>query len=358
MLDRDFFILELFHKGFIMGSFSTQCFASHQTIARGDACLIFPVIQQSTFEKFFVRYRGSVREAKGAFSFNCYPESFWSPFSGAIEAVYADYGAFKLVDSPTNRLRLLNFFSRLHETVVSIEAELQDEQGTIHYNIGVRFVLSDLLSETPQLKALLENSIWHILKESDSPGLFDEMERLWSRLRPFFQDSQVTCQTMAGHLSPVQFAVLHQKAIAPLIDLARSQLKSSDINELLLNAYGTMRQSVLTDNPIVVADRFINQLRADVYQARQLPEGYYHEIVFWLDSHLDNTISKEALLRELNDILHSLLVHQGLKELDATFLPMRTILEDYTNEKGNAYRLFVQEVSLDVTQSRNAWLDD
>ncbi|MDO9179338.1 MAG: hypothetical protein Q7U16_13645 [Agitococcus sp.] len=342
-----------------MGSFNTSCFASQQTIAEGDRCFVLPIIQQASFNPVSVTHKGLNHSVYGAFMSTCYANAYWTPFAGMLEATYADYGRFTILDTPANRTRLLFFFDKLaHHAAVTHLGENTSHDTAINFKqllTEKSAILGKLLSERPLIT----------LDTVNSEAIFFEMVEVWEQLTQSISESRLFCTDLYGPLKPIQLAVLQADACTNLVEACltadaryRELTSVRHAFDLAIADLASVNESN-TDKQwvhIKQLETFKESIKNYANKAQSLPPGACAELDLHMDRYLTQELSVEALYCAVSPTINSLLVLGGLDALNLTIIPMRYAPEDYSNELGQAYAQFVNKTSAAVNAIRAAWL--
>lgn len=98
-----------------MGSFNTKCFVTQQMITPNTKSVIFPIIQNSTYEAADLVYGDKEIQKHGITSTTCYSDAFFEYAGPMFFGKYDDYGRFSIDKADNNHRSFLDFFNMLHK---------------------------------------------------------------------------------------------------------------------------------------------------------------------------------------------------------------------------------------------------
>lgn len=343
-----------------MGSYNTACFASQQTIAPGDPCLVIPLVQQNGYHPVDVHRKGLSSKEYGASNSICHPTAFWQLWGPFIEAKYDDRGQMKLDFNPVNRRRLRHLFaSLLQETATTAQGDNK------HHDLAFDFA-KFVCAQAPHVHALLEQN------RDDKPlpldnQLFDEQAALcWDYMWEVTLEHRMFGVRHGGPLRPIQFAVLHRSAYDSLIDLTSkgttwggvSMAQRSFFDYAMSEAQSRFNEMTAAHKePFLAKMMFTEKFRSVIQRVGGDGDVYYQEeavIPQILDDYLDETRTLDETFIRLVPLLDSRWVLSALNELNLKLSPMVYNGQDYANEAGRAYSAFVNGVEKAVTAARRA----
>lgn len=189
-----------------MGSFNTTCFASQQTIAPGERCLVIPLIQKSTYTPAQATYGEETHELHGVTSSTCYPTAFWRPMGAFFDAKYDDYGRVVLEQTESNLSGLLEFLRYvLNNTPVVALGKNHSHDLAFDF----RFFLTDKASSL---------GAWLLRRREDPSVTFDAQQFFaegvlcWDYIWEVAFENRLFGADYNQQLRPLTFAVLHKRA--------------------------------------------------------------------------------------------------------------------------------------------------
>lgn len=370
-----------------MGSFNTSCFASQQIIAPGDPCYIIPVSQEHGFEKTPLLFRGEVQERYSALSEPCYPNALWSPYGAPIEGKYADYGEFTVLDTLSNRVRLLSYICELMSNSAVAGAGVQpvkaaeaperktvedDELGTmVILDLGdddaERFDLNGFMAEkVPKLYTLLKSG--GLNSEVVKGVAFAQIETVWDYLAESMREGLVFASDYSNDVFPIHLAVMHKAAYDNLVAVTagqkgrdrklRTQLRAAErILEKVRKSLSTPRP----DEEGEARQAMMMAIEIDSLVEREL-ERYgwgglvnpseYFEVSLSLAGMDWQGSGVEDVLARLKPVLDTRYAMGALDYLNLRIIPQTYAGQDYVNEIGKAYAKFVAATSASVCAGR------
>lgn len=337
-----------------MGSFNTTCFASQQTIAGRDPCVVIPIIQAHGYEKIPVKLGDEAHSLFGVTASTCYPSAFWKPLAAGIECEYYDYGQVELIKTQRNSDIILGFIS----TLLSKSGVV--EQGDNQYH-DVPFDIRAFVKEnTPNLLAAVTESALSSVPVDD---IWDNLATVWDYIWEAAQEHRLFCADYKG-MFPAQFAIMHRSAFD---NLAESVAQSTTWNDESLAYEATFKRAfvnlteITEDMPNEKAQAALNFLRSykfsqDIRRIGAMEGLYYpgEDTVLnnAIDAFFDKSIDEQGLFERIKPLLELRYMVSGLAGLNLHFSPMVYASQDYSNEIGRAYAKFVSEVSTSVCEMR------
>jgi hypothetical protein len=342
-----------------MGSFNTKCFASGQTIATGDKCLVIPIEQASTYRPIQLNWGGKNLELYGAFHSRCHPDSFWTPLCGGFTATYDDCGRFQLERTDHNLFNLTHWVRMLRdECPVTLAGD--NEYHELSFNFG-----AFLAKEAPHVLACEDATLKNPVEQLRETYL-DEAIKCWDYAFKVSGHSRL----FRTHKGPraVQFAVLHHLVADELVSMASSGL---DYNSNSVAPRDVFERAVLTGReaadatdytacPIELAMRkgwAFRMEATEVFKERGgLSLGTRAE-----QAHLRHVLgriqtgewSTELAFEQFLPTLRGRYIFGSLETLALHFEPMMCTGQDYDNSVGKDFAQFIQKVSSAVTKERH-----
>ncbi len=345
-----------------MGSFNTSCFASNQTIASGDACLVLPIRQKSTYQAVKLTWEGVKQKLPGLTSSTCYATAFWRPVGHFMTARYDDYGCVELEDTPANRLRMGQFLGYcLRRTAAAA-------QGENKYHDHAYDLAASMAKETPELLDWLQG------RPSTAAGalLWAQSVQAWDYIWKVASSHRLFGVAVHGdsELRPVQFAVIHRAAYDRLVTLAEGlehfdngpmglrdmfDRNLANARSKLLANYATTLPGKLSASALSCFERsFLDE------ELRYIgcPEGMsYPDEQLYMRSALEpftaGALSVDGLFEQLKPWFEARYAFSGLEVLNLKLQPLVYNGQDYNNEVGREYAKFVRSTSAAVTRGRN-----
>lgn len=346
-----------------MGSHSSQCFASHQTIAPGDKCYALAIRQQSTYETVHMTFKGEAHQALGISHGAIYPNAYWTPVGNFIEGVYCGNGDIDITETDENVRRLLVFVRLMLENAPVVA---QGENETHHLPFDLPQYLAN---NTPFLKAYLDNPPAAALTAAESHELFKGLARVWRHVddvafkhRVFYADSQ-------HRMRPLQLTLMHKRCFdhllgqvsekySPQAIFDRGLAGVNDSKSLTKESLSKVRAA--TDMPEDVMELYASiGARAFIDPMAQLGtfDGMrYHEEELrfgeFVLQYCEGKLSKAELFKRTAPVMKDRLVMHMLESHKVKLVPKCIWHEDGKNAFGKGYADFVAEVSASVTKGR------
>lgn len=342
-----------------MGSFNTTCFASQQTIAPGETCIVIPLIQKSTYQAAQATFRGESFELHGVTSSTCYPTAFWRPMGGFLEARYDDYGRVKLVDTYTNLSCLVDY---LHYVLRNTPVVAQGEN---QYH-DLPFDFSAFLAEKAS-----HLGAWLTRRREDPPVPFDaklffqEGVACWDYIWDVAFENRLFGADYHGQLRPLSFAVMHKAAHDLLVadtekcaDWDGQSLEQRSFFSRVLAKARTESAERYKDGDPHGMQAFIaaDSIRRD-FQCVGHFEGCSYPVESsvlpsLVRAHLEGQSTEDKLFDQVKHLLDARYVMAALGRLNIKLTPMVYAGQDYSNEIGRAYARFVRSASAAVNKGR------
>lgn len=344
-----------------MGSFNTTCFASQQTIASGDECYVIPIHQNASYKPVAMEINGESFSQHGITCSTCYPNGFWVPNGGYIEAVYDDYGQVKVKNTGANRVRMFHLIEKLYARAPLV-AQGENKYHDVPYDLK-----GFVAAKTPLLLSMLDRS-----KEKDaytgpkSPEvLFAELGLVWEYTWEAAHEHRLFIKNPNRSIAAQQFAVMHKVAFDTLVTEVAKQ-KTWDNKSLDLRTYfnGAL-DLVKLDFSVAFSPEFpfdkteyIRRSFQNALGSFGAMEGIYWDYEFTEIQHIvaayvkGPEIDEELLFEKFKPILEGRYATVGLMQHNLKFLPLVYASQDYDNSVGRGYMKFVQTVSRAVTKQR------
>jgi hypothetical protein len=356
-----------------LGSFNTTCFASQQTIAPGDECLVWPIIQNAGYSPVEVVSNGEAQTLFGVANSVNYPSRFWTPFGCLISAKYEDYGQVCLVDTETNRLRILHWLCTLFAQNVIVN-QGENECHDIDFDFRAK-----ALESGPRLRSIFESyttpglSSYVRMPRMLEDGLagsdaFEEMTALWEYAWERIQEHRLFGYNHHGELRPVQFSIMHRAAYDRLIALTEegktwsgnslerrlfleaAVRKGLEVREVYL-AEGTQTGDIMARSAVHCT------VREELGGAGTHPGIFFYPEIHELDRAMWEQVATGAfdgkgLVDRLHKAVDTRYVLSGLERLNQHLSPMVYAGQDYSNEMGQDYTQFVSQICEAVTAQR------
>ena len=340
-----------------MGSFNTTCFASQQTIAPGDPCVVIPLFRNAAHTPLSGRHAAVTFALQGLGDSNCYVNAYWRPCAPLMAAKYADYGRVRFDDTLDNRQAFVYFLCWILRQGVKVE------QGENQYH-DVPFDLPAFMSQSaPELLSMLSPAVTGKPRHDWSDGkLFAQCVASMDYIWEVAHAHRLFALRMAD-AQPVQFGVLHRAAHDELIERVSKLTGWHDapleqhalIGRMLAEVDKEFEREVdLTDERTV---RIFQQAGRE--HLHSVGSGGVHTIpneglalnaiaVPYRDKRLD-AAGVHSLLKPSMDMRYVLM---GLEMLNLKLSPMVYASQDYDNEIGREYASFVQATCVKVTAGR------
>ncbi|MNR71578.1 hypothetical protein D3C71_22090 [compost metagenome] len=355
-----------------MGSFNITCCASRQTVIPGALCRVIAIEQSSSYRPVSMKQQDEEFSAFGIANSSCYPDAFWGPFGGFIEAKYHDYGQVELV---------MNAHTRA--SVVELVAELLKKAPTVlegeNSSHDLPFDLPAFLQESaPRLYQALATAPRCDMPEVDES--FDsELVACWDHVWEVAQEHRLFVRNHFGAVRPLQFAVFHEAAFQTLVTLRSSGTswgkQPRDPRSFVLRTLEELKKqaaehqerrakaraeagapSDASEDAIftrwMVADRLCERLNQ--IGRSEGSGGFLHRSASDLvAAHVEGKLALEQLLEQLVPLLAPCYAVGGMDELNLKFTPIEYAGQDYSNSIGQAYAHFVGQVSAQCVRDIN-----
>ncbi len=350
-----------------MGSFNTSCFVSRQTIAPGDACMVIPIQQQSTYEQVALTYNGEESAQYGVCSSTCYPTRFWRPVGAFIEAEYDDYGRFTLKDSPLNRFKLKDFINEALK-MAPVVAQGDNKYHDLAYDL-TQFMQQSAADLLAVLTAKGEDKP----ASTDGDLLWSQSVACWDYIYEVSQEQRMFWRNYKGALRPMNFAAMHRLAFDELVAMTNAYVgwdnESYEMRAFFDRAMAETKErlaeldaSIQGETEDAAARKHLRKFFAfdrlrDSLRRVGGSEGSHYPCegtVFHgaADAYLEGKLDDERLYAVLKPWLEVRYAYSGLEALNLHFEPIVYASQDYQNDVGASYARFVGKVSKAVSKGR------
>lgn len=359
-----------------MGSFNTTCFASKQTIAPGDACMVVPILQASTFSPVPLKYNGEKSDAYGICDSTCDPTRFWKPVGSFFEAVYADCGRVTLRDTVANRVNLAHFVSEALQSTPEV-AEGKNACHDLSYNL--RQFMADNAAELLQVVTAERGAKPALAASADL--LFEQRVACWEYIFDVAQEQRMFWRARTVALRPMNYAVMHRAAFDSLVALVSRQRDwegqplalSSFVKRSVTNARQVLAELTAEFDALDKAGQSVDRYRARLLAEHSAKEaareslsrvGSFAGCRYLGEASVFNTLLQgvlvdgrlddDAFFEQIKPWVAVRYALAGLERLNLHLEPMVYASQDYDNEIGRAFVGFASEVSRQVTSERFA----
>lgn len=341
-----------------MGSFNTTCFASQQTIAPGDGCYVFPVLQQSGYRPVELVRGEQTLALYGITSSTCYSNAFWRQAGPMLEAVYSDYGRVTLADSRRNRYGLyahLRFLLASAPRVLPGENQYHDKPFDLPAFIDAQAPIT-----RDKLKGKVENGDEGGV--DDGASAWSQAVKCWDYAWEAASEHRLFASNSFGVLRPLQYAIVHRVAYEELLKLA-SKLLDFEGNPLEPAAFFDRACAAAEAACTVYADEgerrgwtFSAAFRDCLVQlggsgCARYP-GESQLVSFLCHAYALGHLSKDQFFENVRPVLDELSVTAGLELMNLKVQPMVYAGQDYSNELGRTYADFIARTSKRVSDGR------
>jgi hypothetical protein len=347
-----------------MGCFNIACFATNQTIGPGDLCRVLPVIQASSYRAVELSRGEEKTSAFGVASSTCYPDSFWGPAGGFIQAKYDDYGRVTLELDPLMRAHVMRVFSDLLRSGY-VTAQGENECHDLPFDLPVFLadkapgVLDVLTSKkSGDLEDVAHAIDW---RDGDIDGeLVATWDYIWEVV--FKQRLFIAKQ---GHPRTFSFAVVHELAYQALVAAAAGAEDWDGLSmaptAVLHRGLAKAREELVTrpvapERAYMEGFRLADTLRSIIGRADRQSGSLAGMASDCITSGslalVEKRITEDQLLDMLLPLLQDQQAYGALNNLNVRISPMITAGQDYDNSDGAAYASFVSQVSRDIVRGR------
>ena len=365
-----------------MGNFIASCFASHQTIASGDSCYLLPVRQQSSYELLGMSFQGQPHELPAASRtrIRAHPNAYWEPLTGFLEAIYEGGGEFTLCRTQRNYRYLLYLVQATLLSATPIVQQGENTSRDVPYDI-----LAFMDQETPNLRAALS-------PDSELPSFeeqgqyFDELLKVWGYTWEAGWEHRLFANSSPVGLRPLTFAVLHGEAYRELAQIIAEDTTWDDVSlhlptyfDLLCaevckewRAYETNLgkeghanlKEAAKDHPwlaeglrdswaYLAAQKFFERLHR-IANFEGSPATMEHRLLTAsLKKYVKGTLPSETLFAIVEPFMADRYVMEALESLSLPITPMVCAPENGSNEIGDHYSQFVNNVNKVVSLKRH-----
>lgn len=343
-----------------MGSFNTHCFATQQIIAPGDACFVFPIIQQSTYDSLSVKVgEADVTREYGIGNETCYPASFWDMYGNMLEAEYADYGRFEIKDTPVNRIRLGNFIVRLLDEQCKVFDGDEDNPVEVDLEAFVKESAS----------SVVQFYLNPTKKPVSKKKLFVDMCTVFSHIQEKASSRKMFALGMNGNVRPLDFAVVHKVSFDLLTEEVacfKSNRRSYNWMDVANEALAVLAKPSDSPKPttkakITEARRASHEISFKLsrilcasgnFEELSYP-GEGEELIEQIDVFTEGkSHTAEALLSLVKPLLQTRYFMIGLESYGLKISPMVYGSQDYENETGRRFAKLVASASEIICANR------
>lgn len=347
-----------------MGSFNTTCFASMQTIVPETETYIFPIQQETTYNKVKISKENKVFKQFGPSHSTTSPTAFWSYCGPLIKGKYDDYGRFILNDDEQNQINLEDFFFQLSSKIfVTHEGENTSHDLPLNFST---------------------------LYSNEKTYSFNELVKIWNSLWEVSQEQRLFVADYDGNPCSLNFAVMAKRTADYLINYKNNQTdwKENSIDmktvyfsfiEPTLNKIEKIIQELkeITDKTAQEHKKiFLDFAIMDMANMRNLRinddhiSTYYNlenisEIVkehIGEDGLEDIDILKNKLFNESLPVLEHIYLNSALSDLNIKLIPNYYADQDYHNEMGDLYKNMIiavnKEIKKDIKEKYEDDFDD
>lgn len=331
-----------------MGSFNTTCFASKQTVAPGDPCMVVPILQQSSFEPVQLEYGDKQYSMYGVCRSVGYPTRFWKPIGSFFEAVYDDCGRVTLAGTSANRIKLVNFIaSALKRTPVV--AQGKNRYHDLPYDLKLF-----MAEEAPAFLQLCT----HPYDENppagvDADALLKQGIACWDYIFEIAGEQRMFWQDYTGALRPMNFALMHRAAFDALVARTNAQSdwegKPYAMRAFVERAVTEARQLFRRRSAIEHLQEALSRGGGSENSGPSVESEILYELA---ESLLSGEMTEDEFFEEVAPWLAIRYAYAGLLSLNLHFEPMVYAAQDYDNQIGQAFSEFVSQVSRNVTRGR------
>lgn len=333
-----------------MGCFNTSCFISNQVIAPSDKVVLFPLVQAAgyTHVALHTRYKGSVKqntiEGTQFRHSQCHSNANFEPMGMFLTGIYSDYGQFTLDDTIENKVSLLIFLKIVKDDAF---ITLENDYGEKSFNPD------DMIF--------------------DDNTSFEDLHKIWENISDIgFHDDRIFVKNYRGNPRQLALSVMHKHAVDSLIELV-SNVEIYDIyvkdednryvkytpaqwthrafneymsKDVLFNdvrsCYSINQESDASDYLGLLIDLEVRNTR---FVGRSATEKFVIENV---EPEIISDEAKEKIMFILGMSTTYYYILSGIDILGVRLAPQVYTGQDYSNEQGNAYLKFVEEVNKKV----------
>lgn len=332
-----------------MGSFNTTCFASRQTIAPGDPCIVIPLVQQASFKKVDMTFQDKRLSEHGYANSICHPVRFWTPVAGCLHATYDDCCEFNLLATARNTYNLHQLIRAAIQRIPTIH------EGANAYH-EAKFDLRTFMSQhAPDLLVHLYSET----KELSKPELAEQAQKCWGYIAESVLSQRLFWGTDVFTLRPFSFGVVHQAAYDELIRLteknARVQSESHAMYAAFERALAFANEShakAMNEGNCahqLVAVSSAGERFKQAFQVGLMPGMGFSEspalLQMGLSKYFRGELTKDRLFEVLRPTFEWLYFCEGLSSLNLHFEPLTYAGQNYDNSIGCMYYKFIREVN-------------
>lgn len=330
-----------------MGSFNTSCVLSHQPIVTGMRCRVVAVAQARSFNAVTMELHQKRHFVFGAYSTICYPDAFWSPVSGILEAEYTDRLSVKLVLGYRDR-QVLGYWLKSLLGRAPVVSEGENECHDVSFDL-----LSFMRKNQPALLETIKARTGATLNLSEE--FIPALQETWDYIANVVYEHRLFMADYAGEPRPVAFSFMHEAAYQELV---RHTLATGDFRYPAKLTLETLVSGWLTkkgDGSSLSAIEAVIAQEALYASFEMLSNAGRHYMVATGESGVVSALPRDCttdeLLQKLRPLLTDLFLLRGMEALDLVFVPANYAAEGYDNQVGQTYAAFVATVASAVTKS-------
>lgn len=341
-----------------MGAHNTTCFASQQTIALYDKCRVVAIRQAATYTAVRGMHNSEPFTQYGVCSSTCGPDSFWEPVGDFIEAEYEDSGRVILGCNPSNLVNVLFFLQAMLQGAAEV---FEDDEDAVPFSFS-KFVEST----APDVFAIVSGTQSGILNAGLHSTCIDvlwpQVVACWDRVWEIAEEHRQFYAPPNMLLRPLQFAIIHEaayNALAPIgLNIQPSEMRAKQ-RALFDRALATSAEwaARLADNnnvlyKILFVDRVPREFDSLSPSGNLRYGGNDYVVTSVIDAYLAGEHTKDECFESLQPWMAGRHCLRALDNLNLRLSPMVFTTQDYTNQIGQKYSAFVQDVSKTVTAQR------
>lgn len=346
-----------------MSDNTTRCFASQQTIARKDLCMVIPLMQQASFTEIELSDGEKTHKAWGMRNCSVGLDSLWKPMCSFLPAVFDDFGIATLkISTNLDRTRAMSFFGDLFSSAMVAAA------GKNQYHEPEIDVKGFMESSCPKMFAALAGRQMAFIPVIVTSDEFDtEMTAAWDYVSKAIRHDRLFVTGNNGKPRQVVLGILHQSAADALRDMCE---KGSDWDgnsmalkkriRTALQKAGAARDAALANPGTEENDHshwlnFEREVKssASIYTGGESIEHIDaragdHVIRRFAKGEMDLDTAVDNIALAYRDLP----TLYGLKMLQLQFQPMAHLCADPTNRLGNAIAEFATKLAPGVQRQR------
>ena len=296
----------------------------------------------------------------------CYPDAFWKPAGAFLEAVYDDYGQFKLAHNRLNLGNVLQFFQHLHRNSAIVLAG----ENTSHDHA---FNFAEFTAaKTPHLQQFLTHQKDDGF-ELQVDLMWKEVEAAWEYMWGLAHEQRLFATEYAKQVRPLQFAVVHDAAFRHGIALhasaktwgSQETLDQRSVFDRALTAANARAADSAEDSPdnaFMKNWSFQDEMRSSldgIGTSRGLRYPNSTDFLSLLGkAYLAGTVTADHFFERIKPWLDQRYFFSTLEDLNLRLVPMVYSGQDYDNCIGKNYASFVTVVSKEVSAERRSRYGD